>query len=153
MLYTIVDELFVLWKLSFDFIKHFHSDFNSAFVLYCALLSSALDLNPKYLNVFILLWLVMPWLIKFLYSHKTMWLVFKIPKYSHKTMWLIFKIPKYSHETPWLVFKIPKHCHKMLRLVFKIQCSDWFLKFLNMVIKRCNWSSLHGDVRLIVRNI
>ena len=45
----------------------------------------------------------------------------------------------------WLVFKIPKCSHKTLWLVFKIQRSDWFLKFPNIVIKRCDWSYLYGD--------
>ena len=50
----------------------------------------------------------------------------------------------------WMVFKIPKYSHKTLCFVFKIQRSDWLLKFLNIVIKHCDWLSLHGDVRLIV---
>ena len=47
-------------------------------------------------------------------------------------------------------FKIAKYSHKTLGLVFKIQRSDWFLKFLNIVLKRCDWLSLYGDVRFIV---
>ena len=37
-------------------------------------------------------------------------------------------IPKYSHKMMWLVFKIPKYSHKTMRLVFQIQRCDWFLK-------------------------
>ena len=93
--------------------------------------------------IFMLLWLVTPSLIKLLniVIKRCDWFlkyvsVVRIPKYSHTISRLVFKIPKYSHVTLWLVFKI--------------QPSDWFLKFPNMVIKRCDWWCLHGDVRFIV---
>ena len=108
-------------------------------------LASALDLNLKYLNPFILLWLVTPWFIKLLN------IVIKRCDWFLKFMGKV-RTPEFSHKTPWLIFKIPKYSHKMLQLVFKIECCDWFLKFLNKVIKRCDWSFLYGDVRFIVRN-
>ena len=50
-------------------------------------------------------------------------------QYSHKMMWLVFKILKHSHKTMWLAFKIAKYGHKMLIGFFFDGCSlnDCFL--------------------------
>ena len=132
-----------MWEFSLDFIKHFRSDFNSAlvhiyFFLSCVVfLASALDLSLKYLNAFILLWLVKLWLIKLLNIavKRCDWFLKFLNIVIKRCGWFlefpsVVKIPKHSHKTPWLVFNIPKYSHK--------RC-DWFLKFLNMVIKRCDW--------------
>ena len=135
MFYTIFNGLYSARKVRFDFVQYTWSYFKSSFVhisffLSCvAFLASALDLNLKYLNRFILLRLVTPCLIKLLniVIKQCDWFlkllgVIMIPEYSHKTMWLFFKILKYSYKTAWLVFKILKYGHKTLWLVV----SSWW---------------------------
>ena len=54
-----------------------------------------------------------------------------------------------------LIDKITKYSHKTMWLVFKIQCCDWFLEFLNMVIKRWDWFILQWLLleRLLVKRL
>ena len=67
-----VDELFSFRKVNFDFLQYSWGYSKFSFIHFCFLmlcivfLAGAMDLNLKYLNVFILLWLVTPWLIKML---------------------------------------------------------------------------------------
>ena len=137
LLYTLalfVDEVFSFRKVNIDFLQYSRgyskfSFFHFCFLMLCIVfLAGAIDLNLKYLNVFILLWLVTPWLITMLN------IVIK------QCNWFLRFLG---------VVRIPKR----MCLVFKIQGSDWFLKFLNMVIKRYDWSSLHGDVTFIIHNL
>ena len=151
LLYTLalfVDEVFSFRKVNIDFLQYSwgyskFSFFHFCFLMLCIVfLAGAIDLNLKYLNVFILLWLVTPWLIKILN------IVIKWCDWFLKFLNIVIK------QCDWcLRFLSVVRILKKMCLVFEIQGSDWFLKFLNMIIKRYDWSSLHGDVRFIIHNL
>ena len=106
------------------------SSFMALLILFCPFCFSChvlcfllvrIGFNLKYLKVFILLWLVTPWLLRLLnlVIKRCDWVLKFLNKVIKRCDWFlkflgVIMIPKYSHKTLWLVSKIPKCSHKTL---------------------------------------